>query len=130
MSNPHLIFTMHSDRWDWEKYLEQTNLLDLNDAEKQRLRDSYLYLRRFLGDGFLRRAEHEGNPIFWYFTDASTSAKRSLMKLVAALEALEQCANFRVIRNDIRRRLKTDNDRERLMEKMSTVRVAHRFLTA
>jgi len=130
MSNPHLIFTTHSDHWDWEKYLEQTTLLDLNDAEKQRLRNSYLYLRRFLGDGFLRRAKHEGNPIFWYFTDASTSAKRSLIKFVAALEALEDCANFSVIRKDLSRRLKTDNDRERLMEKMSTVRVAHRFLTA
>jgi len=131
MSDPHLIFTTHSDRWDWEKYLEQVDLLDFDDSEKQRLRESYRYLRELLGDGFLRRAEHERNPIFfWYFTDASIAAKRSLMKFVAALQSLEQCANFRVIRKDIRRRLKTDDDRERLMEKMSTVRVAHRFLTA
>lgn len=131
MSNPHLIFTTHSDRWNWDKYLEQVDLLDFEDAEKQRLRDAYLYLRQFLGDGFPRRAEHEGNPIFFsYFIDASPAAKRSLMKFTAALEALEHCANFRVIRKDIRRHLKTDDDRERLMEKMSTVRVAHKFLTA
>jgi hypothetical protein len=131
MSNPHLIFATHSDRWIWDKYLEQVNVLDLEDAEKQALQYAYLYIRQFLGDGFLRRAEHEGNPIFfWYFTDASPGAKRSLMKLASALEALEHCANFGVIRKDIRRRLKTDDDRERLMEKMSTVRVAYKFLTA
>jgi hypothetical protein len=51
------------------------------------------------------------------------------LRFVDALTALEGTKNFRSALRDIKRRLKTPEDLERLTEKLSMVHVAHKFLT-
>jgi hypothetical protein len=131
MSNPHEIFTTHEDRWRWDKYIEQCDLIELSDANRQRAKASFAYLRTLFGEGFLRRAENERNPIFlWYFTNAAPPKRLSLIRLVEALRNLERSKNFRSALKDIKRRIRTVGDYERVTEKLSTIAIANEFFEA
>jgi hypothetical protein len=101
----------------------------LSDVDRQKAKDSFTYLRGILGEGFLRRADQEPNPIFlWYFRNAAPPSRLALIRLVGALKALEGTKNFRSALRDIKRRLRSQEDFERLGEKLSMVRIAHKFL--
>jgi len=129
MSDPRQIFVTVEDYWNWDKYIEQIDLIDLSATDRRRARDSITYLRRVLAEGFLKRAIREANPIYrWYFAMATPQARKSLIRFVEGLRDLEGSVNFRSALRDIKRRLKTEEDFERLTEKLSMVRVAHKFL--
>ena len=121
----------HEDRWSWDKYIQQCDLIELSDNDRQRAKDSYSYLRSILGEGFLRRAENERNPIFlWYFVNAAPPKKLSLIRLVKALRNLEHSKNFRSALKDIKRRIRTVGDYEKITEKLSTLEIANKFVEA
>ena len=129
MDNPHQIFATHEDRWSWNKYIQQVDLIELSDLDRRRTKDALVYLRGILGEGFLRRAEAERNPIYLrFFVNAAPPARLALIRFVDSLTALEGTRNFRSALRDIKRRLKTPDDLERLTEKLSMVQVAHKFL--
>jgi hypothetical protein len=129
MNNPHQVFTAHKDRWSGNKYIEQLDLIELSDLDRQRAKEAIVYLRGLLGEGFLRRAETERNPIFLrFFVNAAPPARLALIRFVDALTALDGTKNFRSALKDIKHRLKTPEDLERLTEKLSMVHVAHKFL--
>lgn len=131
MSNPHEIFTTIEDRWNWDKYIQQCDLIQLSDVDRQHAKASFAYLRLVLGEGFLRRADHERNPIFlWYFRNAAPGARLSLIRFVDALKALEGALNFGSILRDIKRRLKIEEDLKRLTEKLSIVEIAYKIFAA
>ncbi len=131
MTSPHEVFSTHEDRWRWDKYIEQCDLIELSDVNRQRAKDSFAYLRTLFGEGFLRRAENERNPIFlWYFANAAPPKRLSLIRFVDALRALEGAANFRSALRDIKRRLRTEEDLERITEKLSIIDIAYKFYAA
>jgi hypothetical protein len=128
-TNPHEFFKTIQDRWNWDKYIQQVDSIELSDVDRQKAKDSFTYLRGILGEGFLRRADQEPNPMFlWYFRNAAPPARLALIRLVAALRALEGTKNFRSALRDIKRRLTRQEDFERLGEKLSMVQIAHKFL--
>ena len=129
MTHPQEIFTTIEDRWNWDKYIQQVDLINLSAVDREKAKDSFVYLRRVLGEEFLQRAYEEGNPMFsWYFLRGDVRARLSLIRLVEALKASEVSINFRSAMKDIKRHIKTSEDFERLVEKLSMVRVAHKFL--
>src|SRR5712664_2038826 len=131
MDNPHQIFITHEDRWSWHKYIQQCDLIELSDVDKQRAKDSFAYLRSILGEGFLRRAENERNPIFlWYFANAAPPKRLSLIRFVEALRNLERSKNFRSALKDVKRRIRTGGDYEKVTEKLSTIAIANQFFEA
>jgi hypothetical protein len=128
-TNPHELFKTMEDRWSWDRYIQQVDLIELSDLDRQRAKDAFVYLKDILGEGFLRRAETERNPIYlWFFVNAAPPARLALIRFVNALTALEGTRNCRSALRDIKRRLKTPEDLERLTEKLSMVHVAHKFL--
>ena len=126
-SNPHEIFVNEEDYWNWDKYIEQCDLIDLSDADRQRAKDSYRYLRNALGGGYLKRAYRQRNPmLFWYFTNAANRARLSLIRFTDALKALESAPGYQAIL----RRIKRPKNLEEMVEGKSVIEVAQKFLRA
>jgi hypothetical protein len=64
--NPHEIFAAEEDRWSWDKYIEQCDLIELTDDQRQHVKASFQYIRRVLGEGFLHRSYKHDNPNFFF----------------------------------------------------------------
>jgi len=126
-SKPHEIFVNEEDRWDWDKYIQRWNKSELGDADRRRTNDSLRYLRSTLGNGYLRRADRERNPmLFWYFTNWSDGARLSMIRFAEALRALEGSIGYKAILKRVRR----PKNLEELLEGRSVVEVAYRFFRA
>jgi len=126
-SNPHEIFVTKEDHWSWDKYILQCDLIELSDVDRQRAKDSFQYLRGVLGEGYLRRAYRQQNPmLFWYFTNAAGRARLSLIRLAEALKGLQGAPGYEAILKRIRR----PKSLEDLLEGRSVIEVAQKFLRA
>lgn len=126
--NPHEIFTSEEDYWDWDKYIQQCDLIELSKVDSERAKDSFRYLKEVFGKGFLKRAARERHPIFtWYFVNSAPRARLSLIRLVDALRALENAPNFVTVLRRIKKRIKRDEDLSDIGEGLSVVEVAHKF---
>lgn len=126
-SKPHEIFVNEEDRWNWDKYIQRWNQSELGDADQRRTNDALRYLRSTLGDGYLRRADRERNPmLFWYFTNWSDGARLSMIRFAEALRALKGSIGYKAILKRVRR----PKNLEELLEGRSVVEVAYRFFRA
>jgi hypothetical protein len=126
-SNPHEIFVTDEDYWNWDKYIQQCDLIDLSDGDKRRAKESYQYLRGVLGEGYLKRAYRQRNPmLFWYFTNAANLARLSLIRFTEALKALEGAPGYKAIL----RRIKRPKNLDEMIEGKSVIEVAQKFLRA
>lgn len=126
-SKPHEIFTTQEDHWNWDKYIEQCDLIELSDADRRRCKESFQYLRGVLGEGYLKRAHREGNPmLFWYFIDAGNHARLSVIRFTEAIRALEGAPGYKAIL----RRIKRPKNLDDLLEGKSVVEVAQKFQRA
>jgi hypothetical protein len=124
---PHEIFVTEEDRWDWDNYIRRWNLSELNEVERRRTEDALRYLRVTLKEGYLRRADRQRNPmLFWYFTDWSDGARRSMIRFAEALKALEGTPGYKAILKRVRR----PKDLDELLEGKSVVEVAYKFFRA
>lgn len=123
--DPFAIFKTHEDYVSWDKYEEQIDLIkELPDEQKQNLKSDLKYLRRLLGEQFLRSAADEGNPVFfWLFRNAVPHAKRSLMRLARELRSFENADGF----TSLVRRLKSA---EKAGEALTVLAAASRFRDA
>ena len=54
-SDPHEIFVTEEDYWNWDKYIQQCDLINLSDVDKRHARDAYQYLRGVLGRATLKK---------------------------------------------------------------------------
>jgi hypothetical protein len=130
-SNPHELFQTDEDHWNWDLYVQQCDRIKLTDDQRQRSKDSFRYLQKTLGTGFLRRAFNERHPIFTrYFCNAAPPARLSLIRFAESLHAFETAPKFNVIIKRIKRRLKRIEDFQDVTEAMAVVEVANRFLQA
>ncbi|HEX3144138.1 MAG TPA: hypothetical protein VHQ64_09210, partial [Pyrinomonadaceae bacterium] len=90
------IFRTRGDHVSWDKYIEQIDLIDLNDDEKRRAKNGMQYLRKKLGEDFLRHAVETGNQVFgWFFANAAPHARRSLVRLAEELKSFEGVDGFK-----------------------------------
>ena len=94
--HPLEIFKTREDHFSWVRYEEQIDLIeDLTQKEKRGAKDGISYLNALLGEDFLRRAAEDGNPIFsWFFSNAASHARRSLIRLAEELRSFEKAAGF------------------------------------
>lgn len=129
--NPHELFKTLEDHWNWDLYVQQCDRIKLTDDQRQRSKDSFRYLEKILGTGFLRRAFNERHPIFtWYFCNSAPPARLSLIRFVESLRAFETAPKFNAIIKRIKRRLKRIEDFQDITEAMAVLKVANRFLQA
>jgi hypothetical protein len=126
-SNPHEVFVVPEDRWNWDKYIQQCDLIDLSDTDRQRAKDSLRYLRGVLGEGYLRRADLRRNPMFfWLFSNAASRARLSMIRFTDALKNFEGAPNYQTIL----RRIKKPKNLDDLAEGNSVIEVANNFSNA
>jgi hypothetical protein len=103
----------------------------LSDYDRLRCKDAIRYLRAVLGEGYLRRAHAQQNPLlFWFFLNFAPRARLSLIRFADALKALETAPNFRAVLKRIKRRISRPEHLDEVAEGMSVVGVAHKFLRA
>jgi hypothetical protein len=116
------IFETREDHFNWDKYEQQSDLIEpLSDANKHRAKTGIRYLRVLLGEDFLQRAAEDGNSILaWYFLNAAPCARLSLIQLVEELRALEGAPNF----NGLVARLK---DGRKAEEALTVLDAAYKF---
>ena len=90
------IFETREDHLDWDKYEQQSDLIEqLSQVDRERAKAGIRYLRSLFGEHFLRRAAADGNSILpWFFLNAAPCARLSLIQLVDELKALEGAPNF------------------------------------
>src|SRR5207253_6078449 len=106
-ADPYKIFVTMEDRWSWDKYIEQCDLIDLSAADKKRAKNSYQYLRGILGEGYLKRADKQRNPMFFrYFSNFAPRARLSMIRFAEALKALETVPNFKAVLKRIKKQVK------------------------
>lgn len=130
-SNPHELFQTVEDHWNWDLYVNQCDRIKLTDDQRQRSKDSFRYLEKTLGTGFLRRAFNERHPVFtWYFCNSAPQARLSLIRFAESLRAFETDPKFNALIKRIKRRIKRMEDFQDITEAMSVVEVANRFLQA
>lgn len=122
--NPHEIFRTQEDYWSWDKYIEQCELINLPDADKQRVEQALRRLRRVLGEGFLRRSHDRRSLLFfWYFTNTTARARLALIELAESLDVFRDAPGFR----GVLKRIRKPTDDEEQPEAMSVIAVADRF---
>ena len=87
--DPLAIFQSREDHVSWGKYEHQIDLIDeLREEEKQRAKSGIRYLRRLLGNQFLRHGAADGNPVFlWFFNNSAPHARRFLIRLAEELKS-------------------------------------------
>src|SRR5947209_11576590 len=100
--NPHAIFNSRDDYFDWDKYDEQLDHIELSDIDRDRSRGSLRYLRALLGEEFLRDNRKTGNPMLSCFLNAAPRARLQIIDLAEALKALEKAGKF----DDLLKRIK------------------------
>jgi hypothetical protein len=120
--HPQAIFESSDDYVSWDKYDQQNQLIEeLTDSERERAKKGMHYLRVLLGEGFLRQASAQGNPIFtWFFRNSAPHARRSLIRLAEELESFENADGFK----SLIARLK---DCERAAEALTVLGVSSSF---
>lgn len=125
--DPREVFVVPEDRWSWDKYIQQCDLIDLSDTDRQRAKDSLRYLRGVLGEGYLKRAALRGNPMFfWLFTNAASRARLSMIRFADALKNLEGAPGYQTILRRVRKPKSLDD----LAEGCSVIEVANNFSNA
>ena len=116
------IFETREDHMNWDKYEEQSDLIEqLSPVDRKRTKAGIRYLRALLGEDFLRRAGKDGNSILpWFFLNAAPCARLSLIQLVYELKAVEGFPNF----NGLVARLK---DGRKAEEALTVLDAAYKF---
>lgn len=120
--NPFEVFQSEEDYLSWDKYIEQLDSIDLSEANRKRARESLLYLRKMLGENFLRDNKEKGHPIiFPYLVNAALRAKLLMIRLAEEMKALEGANNF----DDLLKRVKHSTN---CGEAISVLTSAYKFL--
>jgi hypothetical protein len=79
--------------WD-EHVLTCDAIKGMTDEEKERARQSFQYLRRVLGEGFLRRGVIKGHPIVWPVINTTRWTRLWLIRLAESLDELSGADGF------------------------------------
>jgi hypothetical protein len=119
--NPFGVFKSEDDYVNWDKYYEQLDLIELTEPNRGRARKSISYLRKLLGEDFLRIARQQGTPILpWFFMNAAPRARLSLISFAEALDALEKADKFSGLVDRIK-------DAGRVGEALTVLDAAYKF---
>lgn len=80
---------------DWDEHvLSCSDVNGMTDEEKERARQAFQYLRRVLGEGFLRRAIIKGHPISWPVINTTRWTRLWLIRLAETLDELSGADGF------------------------------------
>jgi hypothetical protein len=122
VDHPLSIFETREDHVSWDKYEQQSDLIEqLSAIDQERTKAGIRYLRALFGEDFLKRAAKDGNSVFaWFFLNSAPCARLSLIQFVQELKALEGAPNF----NGLVARLK---DARKAEEALTVLDAAYKF---
>jgi hypothetical protein len=89
--------TLPKDVFNWDEHQSHVDMLDeLNRLEKDEARRAFDYLKRTLGEDFLRRIQATGkyHPLMGYVINFAPWTRKYLTRLAASIRALETSPNI------------------------------------
>ena len=87
--SPHSVFQEPYDHYNWDKYLEQLDLIELSRSDKKRVKAALFFLRSLFGENFLKRCFRTGHPLRYEFTNSAPMARLSLMRFSESLRIMD-----------------------------------------
>ena len=122
-SNPYSIFQKPEDYYNWDKYLEQLNLIELSESEKKQATQAIQFLRKLLGETFLKKSFHNRHPLYVEFANTAPRARLRLIRFAQSLRSLGNAKGF----DKIVKRLKKAKQPDEFLEASTVVETANRF---
>jgi hypothetical protein len=128
--NPHQVFNSPEDSGRWDKYILECDFIEhLSIEEKRRAKQAIEYLRKVLGESFLKRAVAEGHPLLRLFLNRAPWTRSKLIGLADALESMRDAENFKTALKRIRAVPPKGQDGE-FAAGYSVLQMAYRFFGA
>jgi hypothetical protein len=80
----------------WDPYILECDFIEgLTTEDRQRAKQALKYLRKVLGEGFLKRASEQGHPLLPLFINHAPWTRLKLIGLADALEKMRGAENFK-----------------------------------
>lgn len=88
--NPHSVFQEHNDHFNWDKYIEQIDLIELSNPDKRRAKEALKFLRSILGDNFLKKGFRTGHVVCRELANSAPVARLRLIRFVDLIRTLKK----------------------------------------
>ncbi|MCD9187017.1 MAG: hypothetical protein LUM44_11330 [Pyrinomonadaceae bacterium] len=121
--NPHAVFHKPEDHYDWDKYLEQLDLIELSVSEKARAIQALQYLRGLFGETFLKKCFDNRHPFYYELANSAPMARLRLIRFAESLQCLERSTGFDTMVTRLRRAKYSDE----FKEASTVVETAYKF---
>jgi hypothetical protein len=125
MTQPHpqSVFQEPGDKYDWDKYLEQLEFIELSESERKQASEAIQFLRGLFGETFLKKCFHNRHPFYYEFANSVPMARLRVIRFADSLQALENATGF----DGIMTRLKRAKQPDEFKEASTVVETADRF---
>jgi hypothetical protein len=121
--NPHSIFQKPEDKYNWDKYLEQLEFIELSDSQKKRAYQAIQFLRLLFGETFLKKCFSSRHPFYQELSNSAAMARLRLIRFAESLRSLKNAEGF----DGIIIRLKKAKQPDEFKEASTVVETADRF---
>lgn len=92
--NPHSVFRAKLDNTNWDKYIEQIDLIRLTKKQKADFLSAVQYLRSLFGENFLKKCLRHGHPFMSQMLNAAPMARLQFIEFARSIEEVSHSAGF------------------------------------
>ena len=124
--SPHTVFQEKSDNTDWDKYIEQIDLIKLSKKQKANFLEAVEFLRLLFGENFLKKCLRHGHPFMSLMFNAAPMARLQFIEFAKSIKEVSHSAGF----NKWVKKLKKTEEIEKFIESSSVLENAHLFYKA
>jgi len=110
-----------NEYWNWDYWIQDSQTLkDLSSFEKGEIKRAFHFLRKELGEDFLKSAFKDRHPICWYIINRAPWTRKWIIRFVDALKTLKNAENYSSLLTRIKDPLKFN-------EALSVLEYAYKF---
>lgn len=124
--NPHKVFQTQEDHLKWDKYVEQIDLINLTNKQKNDALEAIQYLRELLGENFLRRCWQHRHPFLFRMFNSAPVSRLELTRFAESLKDLSFATGF----DEWVKKFKKTKEPEKFTESETVLENAHKFRRA
>lgn len=92
--NPHQVFQNKTDNTNWDKYVEQIDLIKLTKKQKKELQESIQFLRKTFGENFLKKCFYNKHPFMSQMLNAAPISRLKVIKFAKSIKDLCYSTGF------------------------------------
>lgn len=92
--SPHIVFQTKSDNTDWNKYIEQSDLIKLTKKQRADFVEAAQYLRSLFGENFLKNCLRHRHPFMGHMLNAAPMARLQFIEFAKSIKNVSHSAGF------------------------------------